>query len=401
MRTKSQKYLVLVGIAIGSVSTYLYQIFIARVLGPVPYGLVASIFAIMGVIGIVASGLSPISAKSTRSNDVSGYSWKFKTDLLFRTTLIATILLAAAASAIAFSAGQYIRLGTLPLLLVSAYIPLAAVFAIAIGRLQGSNRLVQMTWISTGSALLKLLTVIPVYFLALGATGSILLAILSAVFAVAASIYVTKDLKSGNAIIWERKSIITIATLAAFWTLSNSDLVAVKVLSTDEDAGIYAASVSLGRICVVLTMIYVQYRFARFLSTFENLKSFDLKFIGNAMLPVLFLGAFFASMFYFAGGVLVRSLYGNAFEQTTTFLFLQAVLSILISVNFVALNLLIIAEAKYYFPLLNAVLIATTFGYLASGTESSTKFMVILIANIVLFVGFILILGRKHKSANL
>lgn len=401
MRTKSQKYLVLVGIAIGSVSTYLYQIFIARVLGPVPYGLVASIFAIMGVIGIVASGLSPISAKSTRSNDVSGYSWKFKTDLLFRTTLIATILLAAVASTIAISAGQYIRLGTLPLLLVSAYIPLAAVFAIAIGRLQGSNRLVQMTWISTGSALLKLLTVIPVYFLTLGATGSILLAILSAVFAVAVSIYVTKDLKSGNAIIWEKKSIGTIATLAAFWTLSNSDLVAVKVLSTDEDAGIYAASVSLGRICVVLTMIYVQYRFARFLSTFETFKSFDLKFIGNAMLPVLFLGAFFASMFYFAGGVLVRSLYGNAFEQTTTFLFLQAVLSILISVNFVALNLLIIAETRYYFPLLNAVLIATTFGYLASGTESSTKFMVILIANVVLFVGFILILGRKDKSANL
>lgn len=399
MRSNFRQYILLAGISVGSLSTYLYQVAIARVLGPVPYGLVASIFAIMAVIGIVASGLSPIAAKSSKANVSNDRSWKIKEDVLFKTTLAASGLLVIGLVIFAVSAGQYVRLGTLPLVLVSAYIPIAAVFAIAVGRMQGSNQLGEMTWVSTGSAVLKLATILPVYFFTLGATGSVALSVISAALSVAIAMHITKDLKPGDAIIWDHKSIKTIVILTAFWTLSNSDLVAVKVLSTDESAGLYAAAVSLGRICVVLTIIYAQYRFSRFLTVHEMNKGFNSKFISGTLAPVLALGLAIMSIFVLAGESLTRLLYGSLFAEASNLLVSQAVLSILISINFVLLNLLIICEAKYSLAITIFAVLVASIGYLFSGVDAYSKFVVLLIANVILLIGFVwLLITTQRKS---
>ena len=398
VRTRLRQFSIISGIALGGISTYLYQVVIARVLGPIPYGLVASILAIMGVIGTVSSGLSPIAAKASLVEGSSNKAWRFDSDPLFRSTLVASLVAATFLSTIALLSGQDLRLGTGPLILTALYIPLATVFAISVGRLQGSRRLVEMTWISSASAVMKFLTIVPISALALGATSSIALSLIVAGLTAAAGVIVTRDISPGNAVFWDKKSVATIITFAAFWALANSDLVAVKVLSTDESAGIYAASVSLGRICVLLTVIYVQYRFTRFLHTFESQGQFTLTAVLSSILPVIFLGLSFVGIFYGFGNEITKIIYGSSYASATSLMVPQAILSILISANFVLINFLVIANSRLVVPAVFVAVVSSIFGYLFSGTDSFSKFAVLLFSNFLLMASSLfLLIAHKGK----
>jgi O-antigen/teichoic acid export membrane protein len=397
-----RKPLIIIGIVTGAVATYGYQIAIARVLGPEAFGLLATLLALMGVIGIVSSALSPIAAQSSANQGAGGSAWKLSDDRLFTTSLVATAVLAVILTVLAIFFGQALRLGTVPLSLVSIYIPLAAVFAIGIGRMQSSNALMGMTWISSSSAMLKLLSIIPISLFALGATSAIALTIVVSFVAVFAAMHLTRKVEPGNAIIWDQKSLATIISLTVFWTLTNSDLVAVKVLGTDIEAGYYAAAASLGRVSLILSTIYVQYRFYAFLKE-ANLSQGRLKlgFSLKSILPVALLGLLLSGIFFTFGHQLVSAIYGSTYSESDTFLAGQALLATLVSINYVLLNFLLILGAKHITSFLVLVTILTSVAYLSTGENAFQKLEILIVANAVLSCFFILRLFASKKSSNI
>jgi O-antigen/teichoic acid export membrane protein len=385
-----RKPLMILGIGLGALATYSYQVLIARVLGPEDFGLLAALLALLGVIGIVASGLSPIAAQSSFEENKSKRVWKFGQDQLFTTSLLATIALAGFFSFFAVFFGQPLRLGSVPLVLVACYIPLAAIFAIGVGRMQASNRLMEMTWLSAGSGMIKLLSIIPISLFALGATSAIALVNVVSLGAVALAMYATRNVNPGSAIFWDRKSINTLFLITLFWTLSNSDIVAVKVLATDKDAGLYAASSSLGRVSLILSTIYVQYRFHKLLKEYRQAdNSFSAIYAVQAVFPVALLGLLLSGCFFIFGDKLVLVVYGPAYSGGSTFLFYQAFLATIISVNYVLLNISLIAEIRRIAPILSCITLLTIFAYLNSGDNAYVKLEILFFANITLALALV------------
>jgi len=392
-----RKPLVLAGIGTGAVATYAYQVAIARVLGPEAFGLMATILAFMSIIGIVASGLSPIAAKSSFEEFSSKRVWKIEQDSLFRTSLYLTISIAVCLIAVSLFFGEALRLGRMPLILSALYIPMAAIFAIAVGRMQLGNKLMEMTWVSAGSASLKLLTILPIAYFTLGATSALLLLNVVSLFAVIAAVYVTRDGSPGRAILWDKRSLHTIIVLTIFWILSSSDLVAVKILSTDSDAGLYAAAVSLGRILIILSTIYVQYRFAQFILNLVERKAFSFRYLISETMPVVLLGFIIMFIFYFFGDELVHAIYGSLYLESESFLTAQAALAMLISINYLLLNFLIIRDSKFIFTVLICLTTTTAIAYLVSGTIAYTKLEILVISNLMLLSSICILLWKQRN----
>jgi O-antigen/teichoic acid export membrane protein len=386
-----RKPLMILGIGLGTFATYSYQVLIARVLGPEAFGLLAALLALLGVIGIVASGLSPIAAQSSFEEIKSDRVWKFGQDQLFTTSLLATIALAGFFSFFAVFFGQPLRLGSVPLALVACYIPLAALYAIGVGRMQAANRLMEMTWLSAGSAMIKLLSIAPISLFALGATSAIALANVVSFVAVIAVMCATRNVNPGSATFWDRKSINTFFSITLFWTLSNSDLVAVKVLATDKDAGLYAAASSLGRVSLIMSLIYVQYRFHRLLKEYRQAgNSFSAIITVRAVFPVALLGLLLSGCFIIFGDKFVSIVYGPVYLGSSTYISYQAFLATIVSVNYVLLNLSLIAEARRIAPILSSITLLTIFAYLNSGDNAYAKLEILFIANVILTLALVL-----------
>ena len=394
-----RKPLMILGIGLGALATYSYQVLIARVLGPEDFGLLAALLALLGVVGIVASGLSPIAAQSSFEENKSKRVWKFGQDQLFTTSLLATTALAGFFSFLAVFFGQPLRLGSVPLVLVACYIPLAAIFAIGVGRMQASNHLMEMTWLSAGSGMIKLLSIVPISLFALGATSAIALINLVSFGAVIVAMYATRNVNPGSAIFWDRKSINTLFLITLFWTLSNSDLVAVKVLATDKDAGLYAAASSLGRVSLILSTIYVQYRFHKLLKAYRQAgNSFSANLTAQAVFPVASLGFLLSACLFIFGDRLVSVVYGPGYLGSSTFLFYQAFLALIISVNYVLLNLSLIAEIKRISTILSFITLLTIFTYLDSGDNAFAKLEILFFANLTLALALVFNLWFSQRK---
>ena len=394
-----RKPLMILGIGLGALATYSYQVLIARVLGPEDFGLLAALLALLGVVGIVASGLSPIAAQSSFEENKSKRVWKFGQDQLFTTSLLATTALAGFFSFLAVFFGQPLRLGSVPLVLVACYIPLAAIFAIGVGRMQASNHLMEMTWLSAGSGMIKLLSIVPISLFALGATSAIALINVVSFGAVIVAMYATRNVNPGSAIFWDRKSINTLFLITLFWTLSNSDLVAVKVLATDKDAGLYAAASSLGRISLILSTIYVQYRFLKLLKAYRQAGNyFSANLTAQAVFPVASLGFLLSACLFIFGDRLVSVVYGPGYLGSSTFLFYQAFLALIISVNYVLLNLSLIAEIKRISTILSFITLLTIFTYLNSGDNAFAKLEILFFANLTLALALVFNLWFSQRK---
>lgn len=385
-----RKPLMILGIGLGALATYSYQVLIARVLGPEDFGLLAALLALLGVIGIAASGLSPIAAQSSFEENISERVWKFGQDQLFTTSLLVTVALAGIFSFFAIIFGQPLRLGSAPLTLVAWYIPLAAIFAIGVGRMQAANRLMEMTWLSAGSGMIKLLSIALISLFALGATSAIALVNVVSLGAVIAVMYATRNVSPGSAIFWERKSVNTLFLITLFWTLSNSDLVAVKVLATDRDAGLYAAASSLGRVSLILSTIYVQYRFHSLLKEYRQAgNSFSAIFTVRAVFPVALLGLLLSGCFFIFGDKLISVIYGSVYLGSSTYLPYQAFLATIVSVNYVLLTLSLLAEVRRIAPILSLVTLLTIFAFLNSGENAYVKLEILFFANVTLTLALV------------
>lgn len=378
------KVSILFGIGLGSLMTYGYQILVARILGPVNYGLMAAILAIVSVIGTIAAGVSPISAKSSRKVSGLPNSWKFKSDKLYRSTLLLSLIGGLLLALISVTAGQRLRLGVLPLVFVAGYVPIAFLFAIAIGRMQSLHRNLQLTWFSTFSAGLRFLTLVPMALLSLGVTGGTFLFLASSLVSLGIGIYLTRNIYSGEEVIWSKKSIATLVVFGSFWSFTNSDVVAIKVLSGDHEAGTYAASVSIGRILVVLTTIWVQYKFASYLRHLEEPQMPHVRFVIGSILPVLCIGILTTLIFSFFSMHLIHAIYGVEFIDSAGYVVKQALVAIVISINYILVNILVIEGSIALVPAIVMTWVATLVAYQLTPLTLASKFETFFLANVVL-----------------
>lgn len=236
--------LLFVSLGVANASNYVFQVIMSRQLGPSVYGLLGGTYAVITVLGVSTSALQTAAAAGAASTSSGA---RVGSDPLLRVTLrfgVAVTLLMLVASPVIAS---YLRSGIGPAVSLSLYVIPAAVLAIAVGRLQGSEAFVALAGLSL--------------FLALGRIGLAPLAV-AAGFGVT-SIVLVSVITSALGAWWGLSRTRHLPRLTKdrigpdvrragcavllFWAIISIDVPHARNALPEEMAGQYAAAAAIGK----------------------------------------------------------------------------------------------------------------------------------------------------------
>ena len=319
-----------IAILVMNVTTYGFQMIAARALGPAEYGAVASLMALLLVVGVVQLGLQATTARRIAADpDQVGVIAPAMLRLTVRASLALGLLLLVASPAV----WQLLRLdGIVPALLVAlSAAPITMVGGQA-GILQGERR-----WLALG-----------VLYLAMGVPRLVFgtLFILAEPDETAAMLGVALGAFTSVAVGWwlirgdvhddhgrtmslrPKAAETTRNTLAllAFFALSNADIVVARNVLDEHDAGLYAGGLILTKAVLFLPQFVIVVAFPA-MSTVQERRRALLR----SLAMVLGLGAFCTLCAWVLSDVAMIFIGGDEYSDVQDRLWLFAILGTLLA----------------------------------------------------------------------
>jgi O-antigen/teichoic acid export membrane protein len=234
-------------------SNYLFQVLAGRILGPSEYGLLGSMFTIIGVLTVSASALQAACAKDVvteRVAPVDHHDGARATRLLDDPLVRRTTWFAGGLAALTIVASPliaaFLDAGVLDIVAFALLIPSIILVAIAFGRLQGLERFVGYAVLGLGMGIAKLVFGVSALALGLGVSGGL--------FALA----VTSGVGTVIGLRWSRAggptpvSVVKTDVLRAlfaiglFTTMISIDVPIARHFFSSSEAGRFAAAAVVG-----------------------------------------------------------------------------------------------------------------------------------------------------------
>lgn len=339
-----QIYIVVGNILVGFL-TYIYQILSAGVLGPVNFGLMASMMAIVSVFGLASSGLAPVAAVQLVSQPSVTTGENRSSDILLKSSLrIGNVILPFAIVLIIFF-GDKTNFGRLPLLMTFIYLYIAIAYAIFIGRLQALNMIVFITTVGIIASLLRVLSLIPIKLLSLGVTSAIFLVLVISILTLySVYIYFHKRVLILDSKPLDKVSLKKILAYFLFWIFVYSDVIFMKLFFDDDVSGLYAFGSTIGKTLLIVTLINIQYKYASLLHFKYN--SFSLKNLISIFRYVFILGVISIILAINFGNLFLVSFYEDIYNGSYNYIIINTLFSMVISLNLILLNLLLLTKAQ-------------------------------------------------------
>ncbi|RLG59434.1 MAG: hypothetical protein DRN95_02085 [Candidatus Hydrothermarchaeota archaeon] len=239
---------------VASFLDYLYQVYVGRYLGPEDYGVFASLFAIFYLISVISNTIA-----TSITNFISKFSAEersipdFFSGMLFRFIFIGVIFSGIFLILSPFIS-RFLKIKDLsPFLVLTAIVLFAWSMPVLNGTLRGLQKFKELGIVRVSNSLAKL--IFGVVFLLLGfkVMGALLGVLLGFVFASLVSmIFLKKYLKFKPKLEnFGEVCTYSLPVLIAMFSLSlpsNFDLLIVKNLLTEKEAGLYASACLFGKI---------------------------------------------------------------------------------------------------------------------------------------------------------
>ena len=230
-----------------SVLNFVYQAFVASRIDPAAFSLFAAFMTLIVTIAAGAAGLQVVTARSVSTQINWSPAPRFL-DRAARQTLIGTGGLVILAIALSPLVASLLRVDAWVVAVISLYIPIAALEALAIGKIQGSGSVAFVALIGLAIATFKLVSAGAVLALGGGASGLIFgliavnLAILIAITPAA------RTRGSVEATWFQRQTWILVVSQLTYWAFASIDIFIVRVRLEEVTAGQFAAAATLAKI---------------------------------------------------------------------------------------------------------------------------------------------------------
>jgi glycosyltransferase involved in cell wall biosynthesis/O-antigen/teichoic acid export membrane protein len=229
-----------------NVSNFLFHIVISRLLGPAHYGAVGAILSILSLLAVpvAAAQLAVTQAVMGHVSDGSSFSLSKLTLRALFVGIIAMFVFAALTPA--FDGFLHIK-SPLPLILVSAWIPLATVGAVLQGALIGEYRFRAVAFaIFVGGGPVRLLFGAVMVEAGYGVTGAVIATVFAQAFLTGSLLFSSRKKVSaqhtGSVVrTTKRDMTLSIAALGSYTTLIGVDTFLARHFFTATIAGQYAA----------------------------------------------------------------------------------------------------------------------------------------------------------------
>jgi glycosyltransferase involved in cell wall biosynthesis/O-antigen/teichoic acid export membrane protein len=229
-----------------NVSNFLYHIFISRLLGPAHYGAVGAILSILSLLTVPVGAAQLAVTQAVIAHTEKGES--FSLSRLISRAIIIGVLAALAFASLTPLIDGFLHIGSsLPLLLVSAWIPLATVSAVLQGSLIGEYRFRAVAFATfVGGGPVRLLMGAGLVAAGFGVSGAIVATIGAQAFVTGSLLFSARDqLRSrpeGSVVRAKRRDmLLSVASLASYTTFIGVDTFLARHFFTASIAGQYAA----------------------------------------------------------------------------------------------------------------------------------------------------------------
>lgn len=246
----------ILGTNFNNVLNYLYHVFMARLLGPVGYGEMASLFSLLILIGTIPSSLNLslvkfVSGSKSRDQAAQFIGWSFSR--FISVGIIIFVIMAVFSKPLA----NYLNIqNILPVIFLSSIFIVMVPSVVVKSSLQGLLKFNQLIFSSLSESSLKLaIGVLFVYF-GWQVSGSISAVLIASIIGVAIGLAFIKPFP-----LWPKKSpvatkefisyslpiLVYSLAITSFFT---ADLILVKHFFSPTEAGTYAALSTLGKIII-------------------------------------------------------------------------------------------------------------------------------------------------------
>ena len=253
--------LVLLAIGVSNASNYAFQLIAGRTLGPEAYGLLGGLVSLMAIIGVSAGTLQTISAKAIAGSTAVGEPRMI--DGLGKSALRISGLVALLCLALSPWLAGVLNVGVVPVLAVAIYVPVSTLGALAVGRLQGSQRFVAMAALSAGFAVAKLGSTIVALGASLGVTTIMYTMVGSVGLVAVLGLYSARSAGSCEGRLLDVETGRVFVAMTCYWALVSVDVVLAKNFFTPEVAGLYTAASVIGRATLWLPAVIAQMVFPK------------------------------------------------------------------------------------------------------------------------------------------
>lgn len=306
------------GSMIVNVINYVYHLVMGRILGPVNYGVLASLFSILYIVGIVPTSTSVAIVKYISSGKNSAgiaAIYRAINNLVLKIAAVISILTLTASPFIA----NFLHIDNVILVvLISPILFFSLITLVNQAVSQGLLRFMGFVLPNLISSLVKILlgiTLVVIGFSVFGAmmgvlTGGILAYFISIPYI--RRINQIKNFKKYNLKPFLRYSLPVFLQALAFTSIFTTDVILVKHFLSPFDAGIYASLSTLGKIVFFASSPITSVMFPVIAGRSSRGENYIKVFWGALALTFL-ISAMVVGIYYFFSDFAIRILYGTAY----------------------------------------------------------------------------------------
>lgn len=253
----------LVALALLNASNYVFHVVVSRFLGPVRYGALAALLAIVMVLSVPLSVLQTVVAKRIAALRAEGRADETRSlatataRALYPGAVVAAAVLLAASPATA----SLLHVGGVPAALLAPYLLLSLLASVPLGVLQGELRFSALATAVVAGVAVRLGAGIGLVWAGLGVPG----AMLATVLGQAASLAVAAGLVGLHRDAWRRSRAslellrgevrVALLTLGSFWLLAEVDLALARHYLEPRAAGLYSSAGVIARAVLFLPAV--------------------------------------------------------------------------------------------------------------------------------------------------
>ncbi len=272
------------------VMNLLFQVLMARSLGPDDYSLLTIFLVGVSTAGVAASGVQVVAARDiSASKSVDPLT--FRLDPLIRSCILFCCLLGIAIALFSGPIAHALHSDIWLVLVFALFLPVAGLFAVTNGRLQGRGLLVLIAGMSAILSLFKLLGSITVVGLGEGVVSVAIVMTFTTTLIVLPFLYSTRRFGQVKSRVWTKHTGHAVLVQTAYWLLLSIDLLIARVRLEANVAGQFAVADMLAKsvlllpslVLIVMLPRYVQARELGVRATALTIKAIGLTLI--LMLP--------------------------------------------------------------------------------------------------------------------
>ena len=389
--------ILIIFIAIGNLLSYIFQFSMARVLGPVDYGILAVLTSIIAIFGIASVSIQTVISQNTTNFNSKKEYGKIKGMLKSASKSVFLVATLSFLLYLIVSIFIYRPLG-IPyslLALTGAFIFGAFLYPITAGILQGMKKFSSLGFNFVINCLIKL--VVGVLLVAFGfkVYGAVIGFISGTIIAFLLVFFTLKEIKNvkeidGKVSIFSRYNFYPLVAMLLVVLLYSLDVVFAKIFFSPEIAGKYAVISMIGKIILFIVMSVGNVMLPISTEKFANGEK-TRSTLKKALLLSLLICLFFLALFFIFPELIIQILFGFQYSSMYNILFYVGVAFSFISL----LSLLVLYEISLnrfrFFHLLSLIFflaLQITLFYYSNLTIDSFSFYFML-SSIIAFIGIL------------